>query len=239
MKKTILATSLALGLGVTGVVADQETEASSINKEELAQTAQNNPAELNAAPIHEGAYDYNFTLNNVNYDFSSDGNSYSWAYSANGNATATNYTNETVEAPKVEEIQVEEVQEVEQTNYTEYNTQETQTQQAAPAVEEKQEVSQPAAPAPTQSTSSSNGSTKSQFLAAGGTEAMWNNIVLPESGGNPSAVSPNGYQGLGQTKESWGTGSVADQTSGMLNYAKQRYGSIDNAIQFRNANNWW
>ena len=238
MKKTILATSLALGLGVTGVVADQDVDASSINKEELAQTAQNNPAELNAAPIHEGAYDYNFTLNNVNYDFTSDGTNYSWAYSANGNAAATNYTNETVEAPKVEEVQ-----EVEQTNNTNYNT---QNQQAAPAVEEvevqetqQQEVSEPAAPAPTQSTSSSNGSTKSQFLAAGGTEAMWNNIVLPESSGNPNAVSPNGYQGLGQTKESWGTGSVADQTAGMLNYAEERYGSIDNAIQFRNANNWW
>lgn len=238
MKKTILATSLALGLGVTGVVADQDVDASSINKEELAQTAQNNPAELNAAPIHEGAYDYNFTLNNVNYDFTSDGTNYSWAYSANGNAAATNYTNETVEAPKVEEVQ-----EVEQTNNTNYNT---QNQQAAPAVKEvevqetqQQEVSEPAAPAPTQSTSSSNGSTKSQFLAAGGTEAMWNNIVLPESSGNPNAVSPNGYQGLGQTKESWGTGSVADQTAGMLNYAEERYGSIDNAIQFRNANNWW
>ncbi|MCK1976398.1 hypothetical protein LNK15_04940 [Jeotgalicoccus huakuii] len=237
MKKTILATSLALGLGVTGVVADQDVDASSINKEELAQTVQNNPAELNAAPIHEGAYDYNFTLNNVNYDFTSDGTNYSWAYSANGNATATNYTNETVEAPKVEEVQ-----EVEQTNNTNYNT---QNQQAAPAVEEvevqetQQQVSEPAAPAPTQSTSSSNGSTKSQFLAAGGTEAMWNNIVLPESSGNPNAVSPNGYQGLGQTKESWGTGSVADQTAGMLDYAERRYGSIDNAIQFRNANNWW
>src|SRR5699024_6095498 len=123
MKKTILATSLALGLGVTGVIADQEAEASSTNKEELAQTAQNNPAELNAAPIHEGSYDYNFTLNNVNYDFSSDGNSYSWAYSANGNATATNYTSETVEAPKVEEIQVEEVKKVEKTKSTTNTTQ--------------------------------------------------------------------------------------------------------------------
>ena len=79
---------------------------------------------------------------------------------------------------------------------------------------------------------STSGSTKAQFLAAGGTEAMWNTIVLPESSGNPNAVSPNGYQGLGQTKESWGTGSVATQTKGMLNYAKQRYGSAAAAIDF-------
>ena len=68
---------------------------------------------------------------------------------------------------------------------------------------------------------------------------MWNAIVMPESGGNPNAVSPNGYRGLGQTKESWGTGSVAQQTAGLVNYAVSRYGSIDGAIQFRLANGWW
>ena len=68
---------------------------------------------------------------------------------------------------------------------------------------------------------------------------MWNTIVLPESSGNPNAVSPNGYQGLGQTKESWGTGSVATQTKGMLNYAKQRYGSEAAAIEFRKTHGWW
>ncbi|WP_204256486.1 LysM peptidoglycan-binding domain-containing protein [Mammaliicoccus sciuri] len=89
------------------------------------------------------------------------------------------------------------------------------------------------------STASTGGSTKAQFLAAGGSEAMWNAIVLPESSGNPNAVSPNGYQGLGQTKESWGTGSVSSQTKGMLNYAKSRYGSESAAIAFRQANGWW
>ncbi|HAL09900.1 MAG TPA: hypothetical protein DCO67_08035 [Staphylococcus sp.] len=89
------------------------------------------------------------------------------------------------------------------------------------------------------STASTGGSTKAQFLAAGGTEAMWNTIVLPESSGNPNAVSPNGYRGLGQTKEGWGTGSVEQQTKGMLNYAKDRYGSVDAALAFRSQNNWW
>lgn len=211
MKKTVLATTLVLGLGVTGIASGQDAEASSydLNKEELAHTAQNNPSALNASALHEGEYDYNFNHNNFNYDFESDGTNFSWAYEMNGQADAQN------QAPAVEK--------------------------AAPAVqEETQTVEEPAAatPAP-QTTQSTGGSTKSQFLAAGGTEAMWNSIVLPESSGNPNAVSPNGYQGLGQTKESWGTGSVAEQTSGMLNYAEQRYGSIDAAIQFRNANNWW
>lgn len=236
MKKTILATTLALGLGVTGIAAGQDAEASSynLNKEELAQTAQNNPEALNAAALHEGQYDYNFNHKEFNYDFNSDGTNYAWAYQSNGNAQAA--VQEQAAAPAVKE----ETQNVEQNNYT--YTEEVQqpvqnTQAAAPAVQETQTVSQPSAPAPVQQ--STGGSTKSQFLAAGGTEAMWNSIVLPESSGNPNAVSPNGYQGLGQTKESWGTGSVAEQTSGMLNYAEKRYGSIDAAIQFREANNWW
>lgn len=102
----------------------------------------------------------------------------------------------------------------------------------------KVQTSQTSYKAPAQS-ASTGGSTKAQFLAAGGTEAMWNTIVLPESSGNPNAVSPNGYQGLGQTKESWGTGSVAEQTKGMINYAKQRYGSVDAAVAFRSQNPWW
>ena len=81
------------------------------------------------------------------------------------------------------------------------------------------------------SAASTGGSVKAQFLAAGGSEAMWNSIVMPESSGNPNAVNPAGYRGLGQTKESWGTGSVADQTKGMLNYAKQRYGSEAAALE--------
>lgn len=55
MKKTILTTTLALGLGVTGFAAGQDAEASSynLNKEELAYTAQNNPEALNASALHE------------------------------------------------------------------------------------------------------------------------------------------------------------------------------------------
>ena len=88
-------------------------------------------------------------------------------------------------------------------------------------------------------TTAGSGSVYEQFINAGGSAAMWNAIVLPESGGNPNIVSPNGYRGLGQTKEAWGTGSVATQTQGMLNYANARYGSVERAIQFRQANGWW
>lgn len=91
----------------------------------------------------------------------------------------------------------------------------------------------------TSSATTTSGSVYDQFIAAGGTDAMWTAIVMPESGGNPDAVSASGYRGLGQTKEAWGTGSVATQTAGMINYAVSRYGSIENAISFRQANGWW
>ncbi len=91
----------------------------------------------------------------------------------------------------------------------------------------------------TSSATTTSGSVYDQFIAAGGTDAMWTAIVMPESGGNPDAISANGYRGLGQTKEAWGTGSVATQTAGMINYAVSRYGSIENAISFRQANGWW
>ena len=52
--------------------------------------------------------------------------------------------------------------------------------------------------ATTSSTSSRTQSVYQRFLAAGGTEEMWEKIVLPESGGNPNA-SNGQYHGLGQT----------------------------------------
>lgn len=96
-----------------------------------------------------------------------------------------------------------------------------------------------AAETPVQQTTQSTNDVYDQFIEAGGTKALWDNIVMPESSGNPDAVNELGYRGLGQTKESWGTGSVEEQTKGMINYAEERYGSVDAAINFRVANGWW
>lgn len=87
-------------------------------------------------------------------------------------------------------------------------------------------------------TATTGGSTYSQFMAAGGTSSLWSNVVVPESGGNPGA-SNGQYHGLGQTAESWGQGSVANQTKGMLNYAVSRYGSVQGAVSFRAQHGWW
>ena len=87
-------------------------------------------------------------------------------------------------------------------------------------------------------TPASQGSVYDQFISAGGTDAMWNSIVMPESTGNPNA-SNGQYHGLFQTNQSWGYGDVATQTQGAINYAVTRYGSISGAISFRASNNWW
>jgi LysM repeat protein len=90
----------------------------------------------------------------------------------------------------------------------------------------------------TSTTPAGSGSVYDQFIAAGGTDALWQYIVIPESGGNPDA-SNGMYHGLGQTNQSWGYGSVAEQTAGMLAYAVNRYESIDNAIAFKQVHGWW
>jgi hypothetical protein len=118
------------------------------------------------------------------------------------------------------------------------NTQkQVQPQQAPVATQNTTTTQQAPIQAPAQNVTT-GGSVHDQFIAAGGTEAMWNSIVMPESGGNPNATNGQ-YSGLGQTNQSWGTGSVASQTQGMINYANSRYGSIANAINFRNANGYW
>ncbi|WP_343237184.1 hypothetical protein [Staphylococcus sp. ACRSN] len=136
-------------------------------------------------------------------------------------------------------------------NNKQYNTQQvstTQNQQNDKTNADKTSTTKSSQSTSNTTSSSSDSSTTSsdstssvyqQFLAAGGTKALWESIVLPESGGDPDAVNSSGYKGLGQTKESWGTGSVATQTKGMINYAKERYGSIEAAIEFREANGWW
>ncbi|MGX0025657.1 hypothetical protein ACUXHP_001118 [Staphylococcus cohnii] len=246
MKKSILASSLAVALGVTGYAAasdNNQAHASeqNIDKAHLAELALNGSAELDQKPLHAGAYNYNFVLGGNKFTFTSDGNTWSWEYHAVGAQASTPNTTQDVSS----EVSV---------NTNEKSASDVRSQQSytAPAAVEAPKASattnvktaQTSAATQTYkaaqaSAASTGGSVKAQFLAAGGSEAMWNSIVMPESSGNPNAVNPAGYRGLGQTKESWGTGSVADQTKGMLNYAKQRYGSEAAALEFRKNHGWW
>ena len=61
MKKTIIASSLAVGLGVVaGNAGHADASEAQVNKAELAQLAQSNDQSLNDSPIQEGAYNVTF-----------------------------------------------------------------------------------------------------------------------------------------------------------------------------------
>ena len=233
MKKTIFAT-LALGTAITfGGIATNEASADEIDYNKLAEQAKSNSVEVNTKPIQEGNYDFSFSDGEFTYHFYNYNGNFGYEYHS-GSTQVDNTVSRLAGEEQTPEQKVDQQQAQFDTNHVANIKQPKQVE--APKKEVKQES---VTPVQKETKSVSGGSVKAQFLQAGGTEAMWNNIVMPESTGNPNAVNPAGYRGLGQTKESWGTGSVAEQTKGMINYAKERYGSVDNAIAKRQSQGWW
>ena len=90
--KTIIASSLAVGLGLAGN-AGHDADASELNvntKAELAQLAQSNDQSLNEKPVQSGAYDFTFNYEGTTYHFASDGTYFEWQYyPSNGAADDT------------------------------------------------------------------------------------------------------------------------------------------------------
>ncbi|QKQ02058.1 transglycosylase family protein [Staphylococcus saprophyticus] len=200
MKKTVVASTLAVGLGVTGIAAGNSADASEqgVDKAQLAQQAQSNPESLNAAPVQDGAYNINFNYNNTDYSFQSDGQYWTWSY---GQGSTNAPAQETAEQP----------QQVEQPQQTEQASTEQPAQEAAPQTEETQ---QPQQEATTQTTSSSNESTSNESSSSEDSEGSSVNvnshlqaIAQRESGGDLKAVNPSSgaagkYQFLQSTWDS-------------------------------------
>ena len=200
MKKTVIASTLAVGLGVTGIAAGNSADASEqgVDKAQLAQQAQSNPESLNAAPVQDGAYNINFNYNNTDYSFQSDGQYWTWSY---GQGSTNAPAQETAEQP----------QQVEQPQQTEQASTEQPAQEAAPQTEETQ---QPQQEATTQTTSSSNESTSNESSSSEASEGSSVNvnshlqaIAQRESGGDLKAVNPSSgaagkYQFLQSTWDS-------------------------------------
>ncbi|MGS0651960.1 transglycosylase, partial [Staphylococcus arlettae] len=148
MKKTVITSTLALGLGVTGVASGQaDASEQGIDKAQLAHTAQNNPQQLNDAPIHEGAYNYEFNHDKVDYNFESDGTYWSWSYNGYGQGTADTNAQSTQDT--------EQSAPAKQATSTEQSEQAEQPQQTtAPQTEETQQ--------PQQESTSSNSESSSE-----------------------------------------------------------------------------
>ncbi|MCD9065173.1 transglycosylase [Staphylococcus saprophyticus] len=200
MKKTVVASTLAVGLGVTGFAAGNSADASEqgVDKAQLAQQAQTNLESLNEAPVQDGAYNINFNYNNTDYSFQSDGQYWTWSY---GQGSTNAPAQETAEQP----------QQVDQPQQTEQASTEQPAEEAAPQTEETQ---QPQQEATTQTTSSSNESTSNESSSSEASEGSSVNvnshlqaIAQRESGGDLKAVNPSSgaagkYQFLQSTWDS-------------------------------------
>ncbi|MFP5165010.1 transglycosylase family protein [Staphylococcus equorum] len=203
MKKTVIASTLAVGLGVTGAAAGNSADASEqgIDKADLAQQAQSNSEQLNQAPIQEGSYNHNFTQDGVNYNFQSDGTNFTWSYGEGSNGSSEQASTNSGQQ------QAQPQQEQAQQATAEQPTAEQPTEQSAPQTEETQQPQQEAAS--TQSSESSNESSSSE--ASSGSSVEVNShlqaIAERESGGDLKAVNPSSgaagkYQFLQSTWDS-------------------------------------
>ena len=226
MKKTIFAT-LALGTAITfGGIATNEASADEIDYNKLAEQAKSNSAEVNTKPIQEGNYDFSFSDGEFTYHFYNYNGNFGYEYHS-GSTQVDNTVSRLAGEEQTPEQKVDQQQ-------AQFDTQNE--------IDTKKEVQPTSVSAPVQkeTKSVSGGSVKAQFLQAGGTEAMWDSIVMPESTGNPNATNGQ-YSGLFQMspQSGNGTGSVEEQTKSAIKYANERYGSVENAISARQSKGWW
>ena len=202
MKKTLLTSTIAVGLGVTGLATGHHAnaaETTGANHAHLAQLAQNNPSELNAKPVQEGSYNINFDQDNTNYQFSSNDQNWSWSYNGYGNQAA----NTQQEQPQQNEQaqQNEQPQQPEQQEQTQQSTQtqEQPKQQQAPQTESTQQ--------PQQESTSSNSSSSDDSGSSVNVNDHLKLIAQRESGGdihatNASSGASGKYQFLQTTWDS-------------------------------------
>lgn len=187
MKKTIIASSLAVGLGVVAGNAGHDahaSEATNVDKAELAQKAQSNDQSLNESPIQKGAYNVNFDYNGFNYHFESNGTHWSWNYAQNGQATPQQDVSNQTSADQVSsQQQTSQAQQAQPEQTSAPQTEQTQQPQAKATTSYS---------APTNNTASSQASTNQ---ASSGSSVNLNShlkqIAQRESGGDIHAINPS------------------------------------------------
>ena len=215
MKKTVLASSLAVTLGVTGYALTSGHEAhaaETTNYDQLANLAQHNPSELNAHPVKAGAYDFSFVKDGFRYTFTSNGQNFTWKYIYTGEADSQPSTQGYTEGS---------------TQAVSSNAQASNTNvQAVSAPRSSYQTSTTSYSAPATSSSSSSvrlsngntagatGSSAAAIMAqrTGVPASTWSAIIARESNGQANARNASGASGLFQTMPGWGsTATVNDQ----------------------------
>lgn len=192
MKKTIIASSLAVGLGlVAGNVSHADASENQINKEKLAQLAESNDQSLNQYPIQEGAYNYQFNLNGKTYHFWSDGTYFKWEYYPSNGSTVNSANQNVASTQSAQNVSFQNNnynhinQSASTSNVSQHYANEAQTQQAPKTAQTKQATQTQQAPAsattnqPKQSTSGSSVNVNSHLQQ----------IAQRESGGDIHAIN--------------------------------------------------
>ncbi|RZI00078.1 transglycosylase, partial [Staphylococcus condimenti] len=84
MKKLLVVSSVATAAFLATGAASHNAHAAEVSQSEqqLAETALNNPSELNQHPVQAGAYNIDFVYNGNEFHFESDGSNWSWSYNA-------------------------------------------------------------------------------------------------------------------------------------------------------------
>ncbi|GEP85496.1 SceE (fragment 2) [Staphylococcus piscifermentans] len=102
MKKLLVTSSVAAAAFLATGVASHNADAAELNTTEqtkLAETALNNPAELNQHPVQAGAYEFNFEYKGYDFHFESNGTHWEWSYAAAGTVQQPNHVTTSQAAP--------------------------------------------------------------------------------------------------------------------------------------------
>lgn len=196
MKKTILTSTLALGLGVTGFATGHSADAAENNVDQanLAQQAQNNPEQLNDSPVQDGSYNYDFAQNGTNYQFESDGENFNWSYNGYNDDSADESSNDSSTQQQTSSDEQPTQQPEQSTSSNEETTQTSSDESASSSSSDVnghlQQIAQRESGGDTQAVNPSSGAAgKYQFL-----QSTWDSVAPSEYQGQSPTEAPEDVQ---------------------------------------------
>lgn len=196
MKKTILTSTLALGLGVTGFATGHSADAAENNVDQanLAQQAQNNPEQLNDSPVQDGSYNYDFAQNGTNYQFESDGENFNWSYNGYNDDSADESSNDSSTQQQTSSDEQPTQQAEQSTSSNEETTQTSSDERASSSSSDVnghlQQIAQRESGGDTQAVNPSSGAAgKYQFL-----QSTWDSVAPSEYQGQSPTEAPEDVQ---------------------------------------------